>query len=136
MTAAVRYYTSSGSTKKLADAVAEAAGVNAADVSADLTERVDVLFIGASMYKFTFDPRIADFLVRNRDKIGAVACFGASASGKTPLAKLRTFCEEKGIKVLEDSFYCLGHFLMLHKDRPNEDDLRAAGEFAKKILKD
>ena len=130
MTAAVRYFTYSGSTKKLAEAVAGAVGVTAADTSADLTEKADVLFLGASLYKFTFDPHIADFLLRNRDKIGTVVCFGASASGKTPLAKLRSFAAENGIAVADDNFYCRGHFLVVNKDRPNADDLKAAGEFA------
>ena len=43
MKIAIRYYTRSGNTKKLAEAIAEAASVEAKDVSVPLEEEVDVL---------------------------------------------------------------------------------------------
>ena len=45
MKIAVRYYTRSGNTKKLADAIAEAASVDAKDVSVTLEEKADILFL-------------------------------------------------------------------------------------------
>ena len=47
MTAAIRYFTKSkkGNTKKLADAVSAALGTKALDVSEDLGEKVDRLFL-------------------------------------------------------------------------------------------
>ena len=52
MKIAVRYYTRSGNTQKLAEAVAAAVGVEALPVSEPLTEPVDVLFLGCSYYAF------------------------------------------------------------------------------------
>ena len=50
MTIAVRYYTKSGNTKKLAEEAAKAAGVSAKDVSVPLSEKADLLFLGSSVY--------------------------------------------------------------------------------------
>ena len=46
MKIAVRYYTKTGNTKKLAEAVADAVGAEALPISAPITERVDILFLG------------------------------------------------------------------------------------------
>ena len=47
MNVAIRYFTRSkkGNTKKLADAVSSAIGIDAIDVSVDLSEKVDRLFL-------------------------------------------------------------------------------------------
>ena len=47
MSIAIRYFTKSkkGNTKKLADAVSEAIGIEALDVTEDLTEKADRLFL-------------------------------------------------------------------------------------------
>ena len=50
MKAAVRYYTKSGNTKKLADAIAKAVGVEADTVDHQLEEDIDILFLGSSVY--------------------------------------------------------------------------------------
>ena len=46
MTYAVRYYTKTGNTKKLADALAGELGVEARPISDPIVERVDLLFLG------------------------------------------------------------------------------------------
>ena len=52
MKVAVRYYTKTGNTKRLAEAVAEAAGVEALPISVPVDEAVDILFLGNSYYAF------------------------------------------------------------------------------------
>ena len=42
--------------------------------------------------------------------------------------------EKVGIEVDEHEFHCRGEFKSLHKGRPNEEDLRAAAEFARKMI--
>ena len=46
MKAAVRYYTKTGNTKRLAEAVAKAIGAEALPISAPVTEPVAILFLG------------------------------------------------------------------------------------------
>lgn len=50
MKVAVRYYSKSGNTKKLADAIAEALKTEAMDISHEVNGEVDVLFMGSSVY--------------------------------------------------------------------------------------
>ncbi len=134
MKTAVRYFSRSGNTKKLADAVASAVGAAAQSIDADLPEKTDVLFLGNSLYAGKYDPAVEAFLEKNADKIGLLVSIGSSASGKTTLKKLSAFAETKGIRVYETAFNCPGHFLFLHKTRPDENDCREAAAFAKKVL--
>ena len=134
MNTAVRYFSRSGNTKKLADAVASAIGVTAQSIDTDLSEKTDVLFLGNSLYAGKYDPAVESFLEKNADKIGILVSIGSSASGKTTLKKLTAFAETKGIRVYEKAFNCLGHFLFMHKTRPDENDCREAAAFAKKVL--
>ena len=48
MKVAIRYYTKTGNTKRLAEAIAKAVGVEALPVSTPVTEPVDILFLGNS----------------------------------------------------------------------------------------
>ena len=48
MNIAVRYYTKTGNTKRLAEAIANAVGVEALPISVPITEHVDILFLGNS----------------------------------------------------------------------------------------
>ena len=50
MRVAIRYCTRGGNTKKLADAISKAIGVDAEATSVPLTEDVDILFLGSSVY--------------------------------------------------------------------------------------
>ena len=49
MKIAVRYYTKTGNTKRLAEAIAEAVGAEALPISEAVEEPVDILFLGIPM---------------------------------------------------------------------------------------
>lgn len=133
MKTAIRYYSRSGNTKKLAEAVAAGAGGKALSVSENLDGHVDVLFLGSSVYAGTFHPSVKEFIVKNAKNIGSIAVFGSSASGSTNFKKIKDVAESLGIKMNNKQFFCNARFLFLHKGRPNEDDLAAAESFAHKI---
>lgn len=130
---AVRYYTRSGNTKKLAEAIAAAINVEALDMNNTLEEKVDTLFLGCSYYAFDVDETVKKFIVDNKDNIGKIVCFGTSAMMKSMKKPVMKVADTVGVKVAEDEFHCRGEFMKLHKGRPNEDDLKAAAAFAKKI---
>ena len=134
MTVAVRYFSRTGNTCALAYAVAQAVNAEAKDIKCDLEGETDVLFLGSSLYAGNYDASVGAFLDRNADRIGRIVCFGSSASGKSTYAKVRLWAENRGIAVEDKYFNCPGHFLFLHKNRPNEDDLKAAAEFARLVL--
>lgn len=79
MKVAVRYYTKTGNTKRLAEAVAEAVGVQALTIETPVTEQVDILFLGNSYYAFTIDPEVRAFVQSlDKDKVGRIVNFGSA----------------------------------------------------------
>lgn len=136
MSIAVRYYTRGGNTEKLAKAVEAAVGAPALSVTEALTEKADILFLGCSYYAFDMDAEVKKFIVANKDLIGKIVLFGTSAmmkSMKKPLKKVLKNLDVE-ITIAEEEFHCAGSFGAAHKGRPNEDDLAAVQEFAKKLV--
>lgn len=134
MDVAIRYYTRSGNTKKLAYAVADAVVTEAKDITVPLTEKADILFLGCSYYAFDVDEAVKQFIVENEENIGKIICFGTSAmmkSMKKPVAKV---AEPLGIVVADEEFHCRGSFGPMHKGRPNVKDLEEISAFAKRII--
>ena len=136
MKTAIRYFTKSkkGNTKKLADAVSTAIGVEAIDVSVDLPEKVGVLFLINAMYAANIDKEVKAFLARNKDKIGEVVNINTSASGASTLNAVKKATDELGIKLSEKEFHCAASWIFINKGLPSEEDLKRAGDFAKSLL--
>ena len=132
MNIAVRYYTRSGNTKKLADAVAAATGAEAKDVSVPLAEKTDVLFLGCSYYAFDVDDAVKQFIADNKENIGKIVCFGTSTMMKSMKKPVLNVAAPLGVAVSDEEFHCKGTFGPLHKGRPDAKDMAAAAEFAKK----
>ncbi len=136
MKVAVRYYTKTGNTKRLAEAVAGAVGAEALPISVPVTDRVDVLFLGNSYYAFSIDPEVREF-IRSLDKkmVGRIVNFGSAAMLNSTYRKVKAEADRIGIQMDEREFHCKGEFKGIHKGRPNEEDLKAAAEFAGKIVR-
>ena len=135
MKTAVRYYTKTGNTKKLAEAVAEAVGAEALPISEPLTEYVDVLFLGNSYYAFSSDPEVRRFVQSlDREKVGMIVNFGSAAMLNSTYKKVKAEADRAGIPMCEKEFHCRGEFKGIHKSRPDENDLKAAAEFARSII--
>ena len=133
MNIAVRYYTRSGNTKKLAEAAAQAVSVSAQDISVPLTEKVDILLLGCSYYAFDVDQAVKEFLFSNRENIGKIVCIGTSAMMKSIRKPVKKIADSIGIAVADEEFHCRGQFGKLHKGRPNADDIKACSAFVQKI---
>ena len=136
MKVAVRYYTKTGNTKRLAEAVAKALGVEALPLSEPVEERVDLLFLGNSYYAFSIDPEVRDFIrALDKDKVGKIVNFGSAAMLNSTWKKIKAEADKAGIPMEEREFHCRGEFKGIHKGRPNADDLEAAAAFAREIVK-
>ena len=134
MKAAVRYYTKTGNTKRLAEAVAGALDVQALPISEPVTEKVDVLFLGNSYYAFTIDPEVRSFIRSlDKQKIGKIVNFGTAAMLNSTYKKVKAEADRMGIPMDEREFHCKGEFKGVHKGRPNQEDLAAAAAFAKSV---
>ena len=134
MTFAVRYYAKTGNTRKLADAIAKELGVEALPISEKVTEPVDVLFLGNSYYAFNIDPEVRSFVSSlDKEKVGKIVNFGSAAMLNSTYKKVKAEADKAGIAMDEREFHCKGEFKGLHKGRPNDDDLKAAQDFAKQF---
>ncbi len=131
MTYAVRYYTKTGNTKRLAESIAKELGVEALPISEPVTEPVDLLFLGNSYYAFNIDPEVRDFVSSlDKTKVGKIVNFGSAAMLKSTWKKVKDVADKVGIPMEEKEFHCKGEFKGIHKGRPNAEDLKAAAEFA------
>ena len=135
MNIAVRYYTKTGNTKRLAEAVAKAVGAEALPISTPISEPVDILFLGNSYYAFSIDPEVRNFIRSlDKSKVGRIVNFGSAAMLNSTWKKVKAEADKAGIKMDKREFHCRGEFKGLHKGRPNADDLAAAADFAKTIV--
>ena len=134
MKIAVRYFSRGGNTKKLADAISKAVGVEAETASVPLTEDVDILFLGSSVYANGVDSAIKEFVRGINVKVGKVVNFSTAALIKSSYKQVAKLLEEKHIPFAKEEFYCRGSFTVMHRGRPNADDCEAAAEFARKVI--
>lgn len=130
MRIAVRYYSRSGNTKALAEAVAKAAGVTALSVDAPeaaIREPVDVLFLGGALYAYGLDGHMKDFLkTLDKTMVKKAAVFSTSWISRHALELLRKGLSDAGIPVEAETLYA--------KNKPGAAQLKAAEDFARKYL--
>lgn len=130
MKTAVRYFSRSGNTKAVAEAIAQAAEVQAISVDAQeavITEPVDVLFLGGALYKYGIDDHMKAYLeTLDKEMIGKVAVFSTSWFSKHAIDLIKDGAAKKGIEVVSESLYVRG--------KPNDAQKVKAAEFAKKLI--
>ena len=132
---AVRYYTKTGNTKRLAEAMAEALGVEALPISEPITERVDLLFLGNSYYAFNIDKAVKDFIGSlDKSLVGEIVNFGSAAMLNSTYKKVKAEADKAGVPMEAREFHCRGEFKGLHKGKPDAEDLKAAADFARSFL--
>lgn len=129
MKTAVRYYSRSGNTKLVAEAIANALGVKAVSVDqndAVLTEKTDILFIGGALYAYGLDKHLKQYIANlDASEIGKAVVFSTSWISKHALDLIKNALSEKGIQVVPQTFYV--------KNKASDEQLKEAAEFAKRI---
>lgn len=132
----VLYYSKGGNTRKLADAIAEALGVKAADVkAASVDPTAGVIFLGSGCYGGKPGEDMAKFIEAQDLKGRKVALFSTSggAAGKE-IGAMADALHRKGATVT-GKFTCKGQFVIMNRGRPNATDLEAAKQFARETVK-
>ena len=130
MIVAVRYFSRSGNTKAVAEAIAKAAGVEAVSVDAEgaKVENADVLFVGGALYAYGIDGALKDFLkTLSKDSAKKAVVFSTSWISKHAIDLIKKGLQEAGIPVEEEYFDS--------KSKPSEDTLKYAEAFAGKFVK-
>ena len=127
---AVRYYSKSGNTKLLAEAIGKGAGVIPISVdedSAKITEDIDVLFIGGALYAYGLDKVMNDYLSGiDGNKVKKAVVFSTSWISKHSIDLIKKALKEKGIEVADETCYV--------RNKPNDKQLAEAEAFAKKFI--
>ena len=125
----VRYYSRSGNTKALAEAIAK--GVNTKAISIDdnnalISDKTDILFIGGALYAYGLDNKIKEYISNlDSNNIGKVIVFSTSWISKHSIDLIKKAIKNKGIDVEEEYIY--------YKNKPNDNELKEAEEIAKKL---
>jgi flavodoxin I len=133
----VIYYSLTGNTKKVADAIASELGVVAENVDTkDKLAEDSVVFLGAGLYGPLRSWGFRRFIDRNSFEGRKVALFGTSGEGKgKEVGALEEAVVAKGAEVA-GSFFCRGRFLFLKREHPTSKDLGNARRFAREVAKD
>ena len=136
MKIAIRYYTKSGNSKKLADAISEELGLPALPVDQKLTEAVDILFLCNSVYYAGVDSSVKQFLKAPGAKIGKIVNVSTAALIESTYSQMKKLASDAGIALAEKEFHCKGGFAMMNRGKPNEEDVRRMKQFASEIAKE
>ncbi len=108
MKTAVRYYSKSGRTEKIARAIARGAETDACSVTQEpaLKEKVDILFLGGAPYANIMAPELKEYAENlSPDKVGKVILFTTSNWSRRTVIALKKSLKKKGINVSDNSFY-------------------------------
>ena len=125
-TIAVRYCsrTPMGNTRRIAEAIADGAGVKAVSIDdePELTDEVDILFLGGAPYANIMAPELRKYAeTLNPQKVGRVILFTTSNWSRRTVLALERIFKKRGITVSDRYFYA--HMLNI------EGKLNAAREF-------
>lgn len=136
MKIAIRYYSKTGNTKKLADAVGEVTHVAAQTVDVPLDGDVDILFLGSSVYAAGVDEKIKAFLKSiDSQKVTKVVSFSTAALLPSTYSQVSKLLSERNIAIDSREFHCRGRFKFMHKNRPNDSDISNLKRFVSEIVK-
>lgn len=127
MKTAVRYFSKTGNTKSIAQAIADGAETTAVSIVDEpkLTEKVDILFLGGAPYANIMAPELRAYAEKlSPDMVGKVVLFTTSNWSRRTVNALRKLLTEKGIAVENDYFYA--HMLSISRRHD------AAKDFGKK----
>ncbi len=131
----VRYFTRSGNTKKLADAIGGAVNAPVKTIAEPIQETLDLLFLGGSVYAAGIDDALKSFITGlNPEQVKKVAVFSTAAILPSAYPEIKKLLKAQGISVSEKEFHCRGRFAVLHRGRPNQKDLSDAAAFAKDVV--
>ncbi|MCH3972320.1 MAG: flavodoxin [Oscillospiraceae bacterium] len=135
MNLAIRYYTKTGNTKKLAEAAAETLGVPALPVSVPLKEPADILFLGSSVYAGYVDQAVEQFIASlDKSQVKKVVNFSTAAVLSSTYGSMKKLLTAKGIPLDSREFHCRGKFFFLHRSHPNQADLSRMKAFVKNVV--
>lgn len=130
MTCAVRYYSKSGNTKKIAEAIAEAIGVEAISIDspdAPINEKVDILFVGGAVYAYGIDKSLSHYInTLCKENVGRVVAFSTAMMSRHALDLIRRGAQARDIKTSCNTLFV--------KSKDVDDSIEIAKDFARSVV--
>ncbi|MFT8325082.1 MAG: flavodoxin family protein [Lentilactobacillus hilgardii] len=118
MNVAVRYYSKTGNTKKVAQEIAKQLQVVAKSIDSPLDRPVDQLFLGGAIHNASMDHQLKDYAAQlDPQKVGQVVMFGTSGAILTIGHGLEKALKANHISVSQSQ-------LFLHGMLPNKKALK------------
>lgn len=130
MNIAVRYYSRSGNTKLLAEAIAKGLNVEAISIDnegSQITDNTDILFVGGALYAYGLDKNLKEYLANiDGTKIKRAIVFSTSWLSKHSIDLIKKALKDKGFDVDEEFIYA--------KSKPTDEFLKQVENDVKKYL--
>ena len=102
----VRYFSRTGHTRQIAEAIAEELGCKAVPTSERIRGYTDTLFLGGAIYAGKIDESIKGFIKRlNRRNVGKIILFVDAAMGD-PCTKIRKILTQNAFLAETETFSC------------------------------
>ncbi len=135
MKTAVIYATKTKHSKKLAEAIAKDFNVEAKNITENPDiQDADLLFVVGGIYGGVSLPELSEYIQKAEAPLPKYAALVTScASGSQKQTAVRAILEQKGVKVI-DEFICRGGILFVYARHPNAGDIKAATDFALRII--
>lgn len=127
---AIRYFSRTGNTKVLAEAIGADLNLEAKDITEPLPDEVDTLYLGAAIYMTSIDKYMKAYAAKVDPKqVKRVVLFGTSGgvmSSEKAVSKLLT---EQGVAIAPESLHL--HGLVPKHDKLSDEQLEKVHEFTK-----
>ncbi|TLQ20786.1 hypothetical protein FEZ41_01835 [Lentilactobacillus parafarraginis] len=106
---AIRYYSRTGNTEKLANMLADQLNVKAETIDTPITDTVDRLFLGGGVYNMSADKHLKEY-AKDLDptKVKEVYLFGTSGSVFTIEKQISKILDKKKIPIADQHLFLHG----------------------------
>ena len=101
---AIRYYSKTGNTEKLAKEIEKVTKVKAEPVTKKLNKDVDILFLGSSIDAACIDEEVKKFIDNIDVKVGNIVNFSTAALLKSTKKQVEKLLKEKNIPIKKEEF--------------------------------
>lgn len=144
----ILYYSESGNTKKVADAIGRVFGFSPKkieNVKPEDLKDFDLIFIGTPIHGFAPAKKVLEFLDSLPDlqgKKGAAFCIMHGGGDKRAFNIIKEKFGKRGVVFL-GGFSCLGHSRLFanfgprifNRGKPSEGDLKRAEDFGREVMR-
>ena len=109
MKTAVRYYSRTGNTKVIAEAIAPVAGCQAESIEVPLEGMTDILFLGGALYWGKIPSTLKEYIKSlSPQQVKYVAVFTTAGILESASEIYKVFLRYHDLKVMKDTYFCNG----------------------------